>query len=63
MGCLNDILFLGVIVILPIIPAFILFKWLPPKKTFASGPFKGLNLKLTGSFAGYFVVLLFILTF
>lgn len=60
MEFLEDILFLGVIVILPIIPAFILFKWLPPERTIASGPFKGLNLKLTGSFAGYFVVLLFI---
>jgi len=59
MGILEDIIVLGVIVILPIIPAFILFKWLPPEKTIASGPFKGLNLKFTGSFAGYFVVLLF----
>ncbi len=58
---MNDIIIhLIIIVCLPIIPAFIFYKFLPGEgKTFAKGPFKGLNIQLTGAFAGYFVVLLF----
>ncbi len=56
---LEEILILTVIVVLPIIPAFILYKFLPSKAS-AKGPFKGLNIQLKGAFAGYFIVLLFI---
>jgi hypothetical protein len=59
---LEEILILIVIVVLPIIPAFILYKFLPSKAS-AKGPFKGLNVQLKGAFAGYFIVLLFIGTF
>jgi hypothetical protein len=47
-----------IIFLLPLIPAFLLYKFLPSKST-ASGPFKGLNIKLSGAFAGYFILLLF----
>lgn len=48
---------LGVVVLLPIIPAYVLYKTLP-SRTVVSGPFKGLNIQLTGAFGGYFLVLL-----
>ncbi|MFI5152051.1 MAG: hypothetical protein ACHQET_01875 [Chitinophagales bacterium] len=45
------------ILLIPLIPAFILYKFLPSKAT-VTGPFKGLNLKLSGSFGGYFLLVL-----
>lgn len=45
------------VVLLPIIPAYILYKTLP-SRTKVSGPFKGLNIQLTGAFGGYFIVAL-----
>jgi hypothetical protein len=48
---------LAAILLLPLIPAFLLYKFLP-SKTNVSGPFKGLNLKLTGAFGGYFLLVL-----
>lgn len=52
------LLILVIIFLLPLIPSFLLYKFLPSKST-ATGPFKGLNLKLSGAFAGYFILLLF----
>jgi hypothetical protein len=52
------LLILVTLFLLPLIPAFLLYKFLPSKST-ATGPFKGLNLKLSGAFAGYFILLLF----
>jgi hypothetical protein len=52
---------LSVLVLLPIIPAFLLFKALP-STAMVSGPFQGLTINLGGSFAGYFVVLLILLS-
>ena len=48
---------LTAVLLLPLIPAFLLYKFLP-SKTNVSGPFKGLNLKLTGAFGGYFLLVL-----
>lgn len=48
-------------VLLPVIPAFILFKALPSRAAVAGrkkGLLKGLHLKLSGAFAGYFVLFL-----
>ncbi len=53
----------GIVVLLPIIPALLIYRYVPPDKTVATGPFKGLQIKLTGSFAGYFLVLLALLSF
>ncbi|MDI6776820.1 MAG: hypothetical protein QMD03_06205 [Syntrophales bacterium] len=50
-------LLLCIAVLLPIIPAYVLYKTLPARTTI-SGPFKGLNIQLTGSFGGYFLVLI-----
>lgn len=49
---------LASILLLPLIPAYFLYKRLPSKTT-VSGPFKGLNVQLTGSFGGYFILVLF----
>jgi hypothetical protein len=51
------LLYIAVLVLVPIIPAYLLFRALPSEAT-ASGPFKGLSIKLGGAFAGYFLVLL-----
>src|SRR5215212_9431183 len=53
----NFILLLAAMLLLPLIPAFLLYKFLP-SKTNVSGPFKGLNLKLTGAFGGYFLLVI-----
>lgn len=50
---------LSLAVLLPIVPAYVLYKALPSRAT-VSGPFKGLNIQLTGGFGGYFLVLLVI---
>lgn len=46
-------------ILLPIIPAFILYKLLPSTAD-VSGPFRGLQIKLTGAFGGYFLLVLVI---
>jgi len=55
----NFYLALAAILILPLIPALIIYKFLPvgkPEDTDISGPFSGLSLKLKGAFAGYFLL-------
>lgn len=48
-------------ILLPIVPAYLLFHALPHDNSAeVSGPWQGLNLKLGGAFAGYFVVVLMI---
>lgn len=46
--------------LLPIIPAYIVFKFLPTEAN-VGGPFHGLNLRLTGAFGGYFILVILIL--
>src|ERR1700712_2293364 len=48
---------LAAVLLLPLVPAFLLYKFLP-SRTSVAGPFKGLNLKLTGAFGGYFLLVL-----
>ena len=55
---LSDLTYLVVVVLVPVIPAFLLYKYLPEGKTTVGGPFRGLDIKLSGAFAGYFLVLL-----
>ena len=58
MGTTNTFLYvLAAVMLLPLIPAFLLYKFLP-SRTSVSGPFKGLNVKLTGAFGGYFLLVL-----
>lgn len=54
------LLVLAAVVILPLLPAFLLFKFLPSQGD-ASGPLQGLTIKFGGSFAGYLVVFLSLL--
>ena len=54
---IENLLTLAAVILLPIVPACILYK-LFPAKTIVKGPFKGLNINLTGAFGGYFLVLL-----
>lgn len=49
-------------VLVPIIPAYLLYKLLPSTGS-VEGPFQGLQIKLGGAFAGYFLVLLVIIAF
>lgn len=56
------IVMIAVMVLLPIVPAILLYYKLPNKTT-VKGPFKGLNIQLTGAFAGYFLVLLLVVGF
>ena len=51
-----------IVVFFPLIPAYILYKTLPSNTT-VSGPFKGLNINLTGAFGGYFILVLLLLGF
>jgi phosphotransferase system glucose/maltose/N-acetylglucosamine-specific IIC component len=50
---------LAAIILLPVLPAFLLFKALPSSAE-VTGPFKSLTIKLGGAFAGYFAILLVI---
>ena len=47
-----------ILVLLPMVPAVFIFQKFPEGDVRTTGPFKGLNLKLRGAFAAYFIVLL-----
>ncbi|MEY2493933.1 MAG: hypothetical protein QOJ45_425 [Verrucomicrobiota bacterium] len=47
-------------ILLPVIPAILLFKILPASTTDVSGPFKGLQVKLGGAVGIYFLLVLII---
>ena len=53
----DNLLILAAVVLLPLIPAFILYRFLP-SNTMVNGPFQGLTVQLTGAFGGYFLVML-----
>ncbi len=59
---MNDLVLIAFTILLPLTPAYILYKALPAK-TKVSGPFKGLNIQLSGAFAGYFLLVLVIMGF
>lgn len=54
----NFFLVLTAILIIPLMPAFIIYKFLPASDTDVSGPYQGLSLKLKGAFAGYFLLVI-----
>lgn len=58
----DQLIVLSAIVLLPIIPAYLLFKLLPSKAD-VTGPFHGQKVALGGAFAGYVVLLIFISTY
>ncbi|MCH8032849.1 MAG: hypothetical protein IH950_03690 [Bacteroidetes bacterium] len=51
------VLYLAAIFLLPVIPAYVLYKTFP-SNTIVKGPFKGLDINLSGAFAGYFLLVL-----
>jgi len=55
----SDLVTLAVMILLPMIPAIVLFKALPSTAD-VGGPFQGQTIKLGGAFAGYFAVLLLV---
>lgn len=57
----QKILLVTLITILPLIPAYILFKFLPAK-SIVTGPFKGLNVNFSGATAIYFIIFVTIFT-
>jgi hypothetical protein len=55
----DDFVYIVAVILLPLIPAVIIFKLIPGEsRVDAEGPFQGLKLKLSGAFAGYFIVVL-----
>ncbi len=57
---LINLTFLLVIILVPIVPAFVFFKWLPAEGNVA-GTWHGMRIKLTGAFAGYFAIFLILI--
>jgi hypothetical protein len=55
-----DFFILCTIILLPIVPAYLLFRILPSTAEL-SGPFQGMEIKLGGSFAGYFALVLLVI--
>jgi hypothetical protein len=53
----QNMVVLLVIILVPIIPSYLLFKLLPASAA-VNGPFKGLRIDLSGGFAGYFLIFL-----
>jgi len=54
---ITTITYATIALIFPIVPAYLLYRALPAgRKTKVSGPWKGLNVQLTGAFAGYFLL-------
>jgi len=52
---LRKVLLVILITLLPLIPAYILFKFLP-SEPFVNGPFKGLQVNFSGATAIYFIL-------
>jgi len=50
-----DYAYMLLILLLPLLPAFLLFRFLPSSSAVVDGPFKGFNIKLGGAFGGYIV--------
>jgi len=51
----HSIVFLVFVIVLPLLPAYLLFKYLPAPGS-VEGPLKGLNIRFSGAFAGYLVI-------
>jgi len=56
---MDSLIHISVGVLLPLLPAYVLFKTLPADAT-VEGPWKGLRIKLGGGFGGYFLLVLIV---
>ncbi len=56
-------LFLVLVILLPIIPAFIFYKIIPNQETDVQGTFASIKFKITGAFGGYFLLFIILLYF
>lgn len=54
---LPNLVCMAVVVLLPIVPAYLLFKLLPKTDGWVGGAFQGMEFKFSGAFAGYLMVL------
>jgi len=59
---LDNIAYIAAAILFPVLPAYVLYKALPAR-TSVKGPFKGLNIQLSGAFGGYFLLVLAVLSF
>lgn len=59
---LGNLAFVVTVVLLPIVPAYLLYRLLPSRAD-VEGPLQGLQIKLSGAFAGYFLLVLTLLGF
>lgn len=59
----NPMVILSVLALLPLVPAMLLFKFLPGGNTEVEGPLAGLRVKLGGAFGGYVALTAFLATF
>lgn len=59
----ENITYITAVVLIPLVPAFVLYRFLPQGRTNVKGPFRGLDIKLSGAFAGYFLVVLIVASF
>jgi hypothetical protein len=57
----NPYLVLTLTILLPLVPAYVLYRNLPGK-AIVSGPLKGFNIKLSGAFGGYFALVVLVLS-
>jgi hypothetical protein len=55
---MSDLALMAAVILLPIVPAVLIFKLIPGNSVVVSGPFKGLRLNLGGAFAAYFLIML-----
>src|SRR6185436_7938836 len=58
----DELVLIAFAILIPITPAYILYKALPSDAKVA-GPFRGLNIRLSGAFGGYFLLVLLIFGF
>ncbi len=63
MGDSNLTVVMLIVLLVPGIPAYILYSRLPSEKTIVTGPFQGFKVQLTGAFAAYFVLVMLAMGF
>ncbi|MBW3535560.1 MAG: hypothetical protein KY453_10160 [Gemmatimonadetes bacterium] len=62
MVALGTLVLMAMIILLPIVPAYLLYRLLPSTGD-VQGPWQGLQIKLGGAFAGYFLLVVTLLGF